>query len=490
MRSRQLTGLTLATILLLAALLRTWNITQSFWWDEVWSTMPYAAARSILHTVSSLGYYFNNHILYSLLCRACLGLFGESEPIARLPAIAMGLLSVVLMYQFARHYTSRQSALLGAYFLAISAFHIDHSTEARGYSGLLLLGLASSQLFLTALQTDRTRHWCWYGILTVLGMYMHAYMVLVCLSQSVCAVVLWAARRRALLSSVPLRRFFTVLGIAAAATLLLYSPVIRQFIVNTGKVRTVDVSRLPFLITFFQTVFPGITRVPGAVLYSAACAAGILLLLRSVNAAHRVLVCYTAVLLILPISLYISINPMFIFERYFVFTLPFWLLLLAHGICAGTALVCRTRGVQALTVVVAAAVVTVLQMPATRDIVTVDRQNYREAVRLVESSPDASPEDYFFTIGWAGTHFNYYAHRTIDVPETYEAFQTRFSAAPQSWCLITAWLPWLRPPGEDLRLYAEPPGHDRIYDFVMKNFQVQARYQTKFPTLVLRCPPR
>lgn len=490
MRSKLLPGLILTATLGLATVLRLWNITQSFWWDEVWSTMPYAAARSILHTVGSLGYYFNNHILYSLLCRVCLGLFGESEAVARVPAVIMGLLGVVLLYRFARQYTSQQAALLAALFLAISAFHIDHSTEARGYGGLMLLGLAGSQLFLTALKTNRTRHWCWYAIITVLGMYMHAYMVLVCLSQAVCAVVLQAVRRRALLPPVPLRRFSISLGIAAAATLVLYSPVLRQFIVNTGKVRTVDVSRLPFLVTFLKSVFPGITCLPGALLYSAACTAGLVLLGRRADAAHRELVLYTVILLVLPISLYISINPMFIFERYFVFTLPFWLLLLAHGICAGSALVCRSARVQALVVLLATAAVTVLQVPATWNIVTVDRQNYREAVRFVEQAPDATPDDYLFTIGWAGTHFNYYSRTAIDVPKTFAAFQERFSEAGQSWCLITAWLPWLRPPGEDLRLYAEPPGHDEIYDFVMNNFQIAARYQTKFPTLVLRYPPR
>jgi len=44
--------------LLTGAILRLWNITQSFWWDEIWSTMEYAQGCSWWYTISQLGYYF------------------------------------------------------------------------------------------------------------------------------------------------------------------------------------------------------------------------------------------------------------------------------------------------------------------------------------------------------------------------------------------------------------------------------------------------
>ena len=56
--------------LLTGCVLRCWNINQSLWWDEIWSTMTYVKADSLWDAVSSLGYYFNNHIFYSLLARA------------------------------------------------------------------------------------------------------------------------------------------------------------------------------------------------------------------------------------------------------------------------------------------------------------------------------------------------------------------------------------------------------------------------------------
>ena len=82
----------------IAGILRCWNINQSFWWDEIWSTMPYATAPSLWQTISSLGYYFNNHMFYSLLARFSIMLLGENEISARLPAVIMGLAGIVAVF--------------------------------------------------------------------------------------------------------------------------------------------------------------------------------------------------------------------------------------------------------------------------------------------------------------------------------------------------------------------------------------------------------
>ena len=77
---------------LVAVVLRCWNITQSFWWDEIWSTMAYATAPSLWQTISSVGYYFNNHmLLFTAGTFFNTMLLGENEIAARLPAVIMGL---------------------------------------------------------------------------------------------------------------------------------------------------------------------------------------------------------------------------------------------------------------------------------------------------------------------------------------------------------------------------------------------------------------
>ena len=90
--------LLLIFVLLGGAALRCWNITQSLWWDEIWSTMPYVKAASVWDIFTTLGYYFNNHLLYSLLARGSIKIFGESEFAARLPALVFGLLGILFLY--------------------------------------------------------------------------------------------------------------------------------------------------------------------------------------------------------------------------------------------------------------------------------------------------------------------------------------------------------------------------------------------------------
>ena len=85
-RSTMIVGAALLT----GGVLRSWNSDQSFWWDEIWSTMTYVKAQSLWKVVSSLGYYFNNHILYSLLARAFVAVLGESELVARATCSAYG----------------------------------------------------------------------------------------------------------------------------------------------------------------------------------------------------------------------------------------------------------------------------------------------------------------------------------------------------------------------------------------------------------------
>jgi len=109
--------------------------------------MTYVRAKSLWDVASSLGYYFNNHMLYSLLARAAVQGFGESEFVARLPALIMGLLGISALFRFGKTYLGSESGVVAAFLLALSAFHIDHSSEARGYAGLALFSILSSFYF-------------------------------------------------------------------------------------------------------------------------------------------------------------------------------------------------------------------------------------------------------------------------------------------------------------------------------------------------------
>jgi 4-amino-4-deoxy-L-arabinose transferase-like glycosyltransferase len=461
--------------LLIGGVLRCWNIDQSFWWDEIWSTMTYAKAQSLWDVVSGLGYYFNNHILYSLIARAFIAVLGESELVARLPAVLMGLLAIVVLFQFGKAFLGIPAGSLASLLLAFSAFHIDHSSEARGYSGLVLFSILSSYYFIKGLKENQFTSWMAYVFFTVLGFYSHVFMFAVSVSQFFSSLIFVGGRKWASckieITQRALRSFFLALLCAGITTLLIYSPVLPAFFRNLGRMQVVTVSRVPFMVSLVQSLFPGCNSSAGGVVYGILFVVGLYCILKK----DPTLFLYFLVLCMLPLSLYLVINPMFVFERYFIFTLPAVLLIVSQGIMGLTT---RLRGIYKNgVIVVSLALLVFLQVPAIGTIVSQDRQNYREAIRYVEGEMSDETKDLIFSIGYAGEHFQYYASdSTIVTPETLDELSALMQGKDRLWCLITAWLPDIRPPYEDRSLYAETPEQTNLYNYVKKHFVLKKTF--------------
>jgi 4-amino-4-deoxy-L-arabinose transferase-like glycosyltransferase len=478
----------LVLIVVTAACLRLVNINQGLWWDEIWSTMAYVQGCSWWYTISQLGFYFNNHPLYSIACRISIALFGNSELSIRLPSVLMGIAAIPVVYLLARPLTGPRPALMASFLLAVSTFHIDHSTEARGYSGMMLFALLSSLFFLKAVRDPRLRLWVLLALCTFLGFYCHAYMLQVPFVQVLCCLTLLAeqaVRKDGLryMYAGAVKHLLAALSAAAIVTLAAYAPMLRFFVANAAKVELLEVDRLPFIADMYETVLPGLATVPGMLVYSSLSVCGLLYL----RARSPLLLVYSIIICNVPLLLYLQMNPMFIFKRYFLPALPFCLLTLACGVewIAG---VCRFSQ-RARVVLYAALVCTIvlLQWPAIHQITTVNRQHYREAVAFVESR-EADGQTAVFAIGHAGAHFSYYADVPVIVPRTYAEFQSRVDSGAEIWCLISAWLPELRPAHEPELLYIEEPVHRMIFDYVTKNFRLEKHFRGMFNTYVYRKP--
>ncbi len=474
----------LIAICILAVVVRCVNLRQGLWWDEIWSTVEYATASSWWYSISRLGFYFNNHPLYTILGRISIAVFGLSEISLRLPAVLMGTAAVPVLYAMARPMTGTIPALLASFLLSISAFHIDHSTEARGYAGLMLFALLASSLFFNVLKSGLKRAWAGFVVCTFLGFYCHAYMAQVPFVQLTCCM-LFAAEQALLRGRVrymykgALPHLVLALAVAACVTLVAYAPMLRFFIANAGKVQFLSVDRLPFVAEMYETVLPGFTTVPGMLLYSVLSLCGLLYLRkRSV-----VLFLYTIVMSNVPLLLYLQLNPMFIFKRYFLPALPFCLLTLACGM-VWIARALRLKGhVRGAFYGCMLSAIVYLQWPAIVSIATENRQHYREAADFVESRASGM-DSIVFAIGHAGAHFRYYAQFPVVVPETFAEFTAALDSGAQVWCLISAWLPELRPAHEPALLYMEDPQHQLIYDYVRANFQQAVNFRAIFPTYV------
>jgi len=470
----------LGGILLLGLVLRLWNINQSFWWDEIWSTLPYAKADPFWKALCSLGYYFNNHILYSVLCKSSITTFGENEISARIPALALGLFGLGAVYKFGRTYLNPVIGLTAAYLMAISIFHIDHSTEARGYTGLLLFSILSTYYYLRALPTRDSKPWVLYILFTVMAYYFHVIMIAVSISQFVYVLLLWISKRvsKNETPSQGLYPYFKYTTIAAVITLTLYLPIMKTFIKNMGKVSVMEVDRLPFLKDLANLIYPGILSSPGLILYAVLFCAGLYFIIKK-NFGLSLL---SIIIIIVPFTIYMLANPMFVYERYFLYALPFCLFIISGGI-HNLSNLCRTPLQKNLIFMGLLLALTCLQVPKVIQFSNQDRQNYREAINYIEDRK-ASSSSYVFSIGYAGSHFNYYSSEPVETPQTYEEFRKGLSASTESWCPITAWLPTLRPPHENKRLYSEEPEQEKIYRYIIKNFTREKTFQDKFKTTI------
>lgn len=473
-------------ILILGLVLRFWNINQSFWWDEIWSTLPYAKAHSLWGTISGLGYYFNNHVLYSLLCRISFNIFGETEFTARLPALLMGLVGIYTIYYVGTKLIDYRSGLLASLLLSVSAFHIDHSTEARGYSGLALFSLLSSFCYLKALKTNSRSTWILFCLYTVLGFYTHVFMLAVAVTEFLFSFLLTLLKRlrsHLCISRSAVFYSFVSIVITSLVVVVLYSPLLLKFYNNLGKVRLVSIDRLPFIKNLINSLLPDFPLAPIGLIYALLLLYGLVILIRK----NILIALYIIILLVVPLSLYLATNPMFVFERYFIFTLPFFLLIISTGAISICNSILQNNSHRKIMLSLFIVILILCNIPSVLRTITSDRQNYREAIRYVEHEiQDNQNDTALIAIGHAGSHFQYYTTLPILVPQSLEQFNDVLRHNKIVWCLITAWLPSLRPPHEDPILYAESPEDLKIYDFVVNHFRLDKIFPAKFPTQIYK----
>ncbi|MBI3661806.1 MAG: glycosyltransferase family 39 protein [Acidobacteria bacterium] len=209
----------LAGLMALAAALRAIALNQQLWYDEITTLLDFVRTPlgHILTTYTSQ----NQHMLYSVLARMAVVLFGDYPWTLRLPAAAFGVAAVPALYYCARLLTTRREALLACVLLTVSYHHVWFSQNARGYTGLAFFTLVTTYFFIRGARgaegaglPDRKRrdaesakpgaadgraaarpygNWVWYAVALALGMYTHLTMGFVAAGHGLVYVWLVAA---------------------------------------------------------------------------------------------------------------------------------------------------------------------------------------------------------------------------------------------------------------------------------------------------------
>lgn len=143
--------LLLSIILIVAALLRFYDLSFESLWNDELSTWKRASLASTVETIQFSIAHDVHPPGYQLFMYYWISVFGDSETVLRLPSAIFGVTSVLMIFLVTRRFFPNRIALASAWLLAISLYAIHYSREARPYALLLLLVL------LIVYVTDRFR---------------------------------------------------------------------------------------------------------------------------------------------------------------------------------------------------------------------------------------------------------------------------------------------------------------------------------------------
>lgn len=168
--------LLLLLILIVAALLRFPDLDRtSLWYDEAVSwQQSNGTFTELLAAVAADNY----PPLHNVVLWLAMPVLGDSETALRLPSALLGFAAVLLMYPLGSVMAGRSAGLAAAALLAVSAFHIWYSTEARMYALLAATGLAFLLATLKLLKTPSRRWQVALAISGALFLYSHIYALL------------------------------------------------------------------------------------------------------------------------------------------------------------------------------------------------------------------------------------------------------------------------------------------------------------------------
>ena len=101
--------------------------------------------------------------------------FGSGEAVLRLVPALAGTCTIPVFYLLGREFHNRETGLVAAALLTVSAFHIYYSQEARPYTLFLLCFSLALIFYLRACKTNSTSTWVLFGVFSALSCWAHLF---------------------------------------------------------------------------------------------------------------------------------------------------------------------------------------------------------------------------------------------------------------------------------------------------------------------------
>jgi mannosyltransferase len=257
------TGLLALALLSLAALLRLYHIGQGFQFDEY--TTLYDFVRQDWLTIICYAPIPNNHILYSLLAKIPVTLFGEAEWTLRLPALIFGAITPPACFLLWRRRFGDLNAFLAALFICLSFWAVWFSQDARGYSGMVLFAAVTQSLYLSYVEKGGKKTAWLYLLSGVAGCYLHLYFIFVICGQIAWGFFRWIPRRKSSSAMI-----FILPGVALAIAIALHIPVLLQlygYATSGGRERSAGFLHSSFFMSFRRMLYENAMIAPDIILF-------------------------------------------------------------------------------------------------------------------------------------------------------------------------------------------------------------------------------
>jgi mannosyltransferase len=188
----------LAIIFIVGAFLRLTALNrQSLWFDE--ADVVVRAQQPLTEVMRTFVAPGENGPIYNIMLALWIRIAGISEIAVRLPSAVFGVLALPLVYLLARRIAGSTAGLIATGLLAISPYHIWYSQEAKMYTMVVFLALASTWALVMALEKNHRWWWVGYAAVTTLMFYTHVATILVFGAQFLYAIAtwrVWPERRR------------------------------------------------------------------------------------------------------------------------------------------------------------------------------------------------------------------------------------------------------------------------------------------------------
>lgn len=303
---------------------------ESLWLDEATTHLTSSSTLSqIFHATSGdvhppLYYYLVHFFL----------LGNESEFMLRLPSMILGVLSIPLLYLLTSRMFSQKEGLISSFLLSISVMHIFYSQEARMYSMLAFLTLASLYFFYCAIENNKKTTWILFVLATTMNIYTHYFGFFIFPIE-----ILYYLFTQVILSKSPKKikvihgQNFKMFALSVSTIIMLIIPIIQVFIEQASSRVSGEVTwgigqanLIPILLARFSTFSSSQSFV-----YLSLFIIGIF----AVVIYNRKQALLIGMWFILPIGISYYLASMMPFHpRYLIFVLPVFLILVSRGITA------------------------------------------------------------------------------------------------------------------------------------------------------------